>query len=75
VFGRKLVVSIVVVYVDNLLICGESDRGVEIVKTQFKHHFTMTVMEYPKVIVGWNINKISNGITIDYCSLFRRPTH
>jgi Reverse transcriptase (RNA-dependent DNA polymerase) len=75
VYAREVGFCIVPVYVNDLLICSESDEAVKIVKTHLTHHFTITDMRELKEIVGWNINKISNRIKIDQSSFFRRLAH
>jgi Reverse transcriptase (RNA-dependent DNA polymerase) len=74
VYAREVRLFIVAVHVDDLLICCESDRAVEIVKTELTHHLTITDTRELKEIVGWNLNKISNGITIDQSSFMSRLT-
>jgi hypothetical protein len=74
VYAREVGFCIVRVFVNNLLICSENDRADEIGKTQLPDDFRMTNIEELIEIVGWNINKISNGTTIDQSSFIRRLT-
>jgi Reverse transcriptase (RNA-dependent DNA polymerase) len=74
VYARKVGFCIVAVYVNDLWISGENDGAVEIAKRQMTHHYMMTDMGEPKEIVGWNITKISNGITTNQSSFIRPLT-
>lgn len=51
-------------YVDDILICGSNKKLIEEAANVFKRNFEMEDMGYPKVFLGINIEKTEDGLSL-----------
>jgi Reverse transcriptase (RNA-dependent DNA polymerase) len=68
--GSKI--QIVAVYVDDLLICGQSEESVDRIADKLAESFTMTDIGVPDEMIGWNISRVNDSIVVTQEKYIRR---
>jgi Reverse transcriptase (RNA-dependent DNA polymerase) len=64
--------EIVAVYVDDLLIYGESQGSVDQIADKLAESFTMTDIGVPDEMIGWNISRVNDSIVVTQEKYIRR---
>jgi Reverse transcriptase (RNA-dependent DNA polymerase) len=56
--------EIVADYVEDLIICGESQESIDQIAEKLAESFTMTDIGVPDETIGWNISRVNDSIVI-----------